>query len=41
MVDFIENEMNANNAESEMKYHEISSPADKRPIAMAGFKHQA
>jgi hypothetical protein len=41
MADGNENEMNANNSESEIKYQEIPAPADIRPIAMAGFKHQA
>ena len=41
MADDSENETNANNFESEIKYQEISAPADVRPIATAGFKHQA
>jgi hypothetical protein len=41
MTDDSENEMNANNSESEIKYQEISAAADIRPIATAGFEHQA
>jgi hypothetical protein len=41
MADDSENEMNANNSESEIKYQETSAPADVKPIATAGFEHQA
>jgi hypothetical protein len=41
MADDSENQVNAYNSESEMKYEEISAPAVKRQIATAGFKHQA
>jgi hypothetical protein len=40
MVDDSENEMNANNSESEIKYQEISAPADISATATAGFEHQ-
>jgi hypothetical protein len=44
MADDSENEMNANNSESEIKYEKISAPVDMRSIATAGaarFKHKA
>jgi hypothetical protein len=39
MADDSENEINANNSKSEIKYPEISAPGDIKPIATAGFKH--
>jgi hypothetical protein len=39
MADNNEDEMTANNSESEMKYRQISARTDIRPIATAGCKH--
>jgi hypothetical protein len=41
MADDSEDEMSANNSESETKFQEISARTDIRPKATAGCKHQA
>jgi hypothetical protein len=41
MADDSEDEMSANNSESEMKYQEASTRTGIRPKATAGCKHQA